>query len=249
MVPSPQEREADLVQTFVDLADTLVEGYDSAAALHRLAECCVRLLGVSAAGLMLADQHGDLKVVAASDERSQSLELFELQHSQGPCPDCFRTGQPVSVADVAVARQRWPAFVPRALQHGFASVHALPLRLRQETIGALNMFGTKTDHLSEADLRVAQALADTATIGILSKRAIRHRDVLTEQLQAALDNRVTIEQAKGMLAQAGDLEMGQAFEALRRYGRAHSTRLSEIARHLAAGTLDPAQVLTYRQHH
>jgi GAF domain-containing protein len=245
--PSPEQREPRLVQAFVEVADTLVDDYDAAEMLHQLAEDCVELLDAAAAGLMLSDQRGSLQVLASSTERTRLLELFQLQANEGPCLESFHTGQPVLVADLTAEDTRWPAFVPEAVREGFASVHAVPLRLRGEIIGALNIFGAQPGPLSEADLRVAQALADVATIGILSERAIRRGEVLTEQLQTALNNMVTIEQAKGLLAHAGDLDMDQAFQVLRGYGRAHSTRLSEIAYQLVTGGLDTADVLVHQQ--
>jgi transcriptional regulator with GAF, ATPase, and Fis domain len=245
-VPSPStQRESRLVAAFVKMADTLVDDYDIVDMLHQLTEHCVGLLDAAAAGLLLADQRGSLQVIASSTERTRLLELFQLQADEGPCLDCVRTGQPVLVSDLAAERSRWPAFATEGLREGFRSVHAVPLRLRREIIGALNLFGTEPGALGEQDLTVARALADTATIGILQERAIHRGEVLTEQLQTALNSRVTIEQAKGVLAHAGGLEMDQAFHALRSYGRARSTRLSEIAGQLVVGLLEPADVLAH----
>lgn len=231
------------MRLFVDLADTLVADYDMVDVLTQLTENCVDLLDTAAAGLLLTDQRGRLHVAAASSERTELLELFQVQASEGPCLDCFRTGRSVSVGDLETAIDRWPEFVPAALAAGFVSVHAVPMRLRGDVIGGLNLFGSRRGVLSEADTRVAQALADTATIGILSERAIRHSELLTEQLQTALNNRITIEQAKGVLAHAGGIEMGEAFTALRAYGRANSTRLHEVALRLVEGTLPVGDVL------
>jgi transcriptional regulator with GAF, ATPase, and Fis domain len=241
--PSSAHRESRLIAAFVEMADTLVDDYDVADVLHRLTEHCVRLLGAAAAGLLLADQRGSLQVLASSTERTRLLELFQLQTDEGPCLDCVRTGQPVLVSDLDAERGRWPAFAPEAISEGFRSVHAVPLRLRREVIGALNLFGTRPGAMGEQDLAVARALADTATIGILQERAIRRGEVLTEQLQTALNSRITIEQAKGVLAHAGNVEMDQAFQALHSYGRARSTRLSEIAALLVTGRLEPSEVL------
>ena len=192
--------EIKLADVFVEMADTLVDEFDVIDFLHVLTERCVQLLGVSAAGLLLTDQRDSLQVVAASSERTRLLELFQLQTDQGPCVDCFRTGQPVSVADLPSAG-RWPRFTAAAAEVGFAAVHALPMRLRTEIIGALNLFDTNPGALDEDKLRIGQALADVATIGLLQQRAIHRRDTLTEQLQTALNSRVLIEQAKGVLAE------------------------------------------------
>ena len=107
-----QDREQMLAATFVELADTLVADFDVVDFLHGLADRCVRLLEVDAAGLMLADQRGSLRVVASSSEQARLVELFQLQHEEGPCLECFQTGLPVSEPDLAAARQRWPSFAP-----------------------------------------------------------------------------------------------------------------------------------------
>jgi GAF domain-containing protein len=190
---------------------------------------------VSAAGLLLTDAQGSLQVVAASTERTRLLELFQLQTDQGPCVDCFRTGQPVSVADLPAAG-RWPRFTAAAAEVGFAAVHAVPMRLRKEVIGALNFFGTYPGALDAGRLRVGQALADVATIGLLQQRAIHRRDVLAEQLQAALNSRVLIEQAKGVLAERWQMDMDRAFDALRSHSRNHNQRLSELAQAIVDGS-------------
>lgn len=236
-------RESQLVQAFVELADTLVDDYDVDEVLHRLVERCVDLLGADQAGLMFSDQRGGLAVLASSSERTRLLELFQLQTGEGPCLDCYRTGQPVQASDLTEAGSRWPEFASQALAEGFASVHAVPLRLRQEIIGAMNLFGTQTGDLTGPDLQVAQALADIATIGILHERALRREETLTEQLQTALNNRTTIEQAKGVLAHAGGLEMHEAFDLLRRYARDHRTRIADLASQLTTRTLTPQALL------
>jgi len=201
--------EIQLADVFVEMADTLVDEFDVIDFMHVLTERCVQLLGISAAGLLLTDQQGTLQVVAASSERTRLLELFQLQTDQGPCVECFHTGQPVSVADLPAAG-RWPRFTAAAADVGFAAVHAVPMRLRSEVIGALNLFNAEPGELDEDKLRIGQALADVATIGLLQQRAIRRRDALTEQLQTALNSRVLIEQAKGLLAERLPLEVGPA---------------------------------------
>jgi len=220
--------EVELADVLVELADTLVDDFDVIDFLHVLTQRCVQLLDVSAAGLLLTNPEGTLQVVAASSERTRLLELFQLQTDQGPCVDCFRSGGPVSVADIAAAG-RWPRFAAAAAEVGFAAVHAVPMRLRQEVIGALNFFGIDPGPLDSSKLRMGQALADVATIGLLQQRAIHRRDVLSEQLQAALNSRVMIEQAKGVLAERLQVDVDRAFEMLRSYSRNHNRRLSELA--------------------
>jgi GAF domain-containing protein len=227
--------EIQLADVFVEMADTLVDDFDTIEFLHVLTARCVQLLGVSAAGLLLTDQQDALQVVAASSERTRLLELFQLQTDQGPCLDCFRTGQPVSVADLPSAG-RWPAFTAAAAEVGFAAVHAVPMRLRTEVIGALNLFDIAPGTLAEGKLRIGQALADVATIGLLQQRAIHRRDALTEQLQTALESRVLIEQAKGVLAERLHLDMDEAFTLLRGYSRNNNRRLSDLAQAVVDGS-------------
>jgi GAF domain-containing protein len=227
--------EVELADVFVEMADTLVDDFDVIEFLHVMTERCVQLLGVSAAGLLLTDGQDTLQVVAASSERTRLLELFQLQADQGPCVECFRTGQPVSVADLPSAR-RWPRFTAAAAEVGFAAVHAVPMRLRTEVIGALNFFDTKPGAVDADKLRIGQALADVATIGLLQQRAIHRRDVLTEQLQTALNSRVLIEQAKGVLAERLHVDMADAFTVLRNGARSHNRRLSELAQAIVDGT-------------
>lgn len=235
--------EQQLTEAFVSLADSLVADYDVAELLHRLAHHCVNLLDVVAAGLLLADPRGTLQVVATSSEASRTLELFQLQHDQGPCLDCYRAGAAVSVPDLGLATDRWPIFAAGTQAAGYRSVHALPMRLRDEVIGTLNLFGDRPGPLTGADARIAQALADVATIAILQERAIRHHEILAEQLQHALTSRIVIEQAKGVLAERGNLDMSQAFYQLRRHARNTNTGLTDLARGIVEGTVDSIAVL------
>jgi GAF domain-containing protein len=223
-----------LAEAFVGLADTLVADYDVIDLLHRLTSGSVELLPVDAAGLMLSDQRGELQVVSSSTEQAHLVELVQLQADEGPCLDCFRTSRQIAVADLT-GGVRWPRFAPQALAAGYRAVHALPLRLRSETIGVLNLFRGEPGTLVPDDLRIGQALADVATIGILQQRAIRHQEILAEQLQAALNSRVVIEQAKGVLAERRGLDMAAAFELLRSHARSTNRRLGELARDVVEG--------------
>jgi hypothetical protein len=228
--------DADLLSdTFVELADTLVAGFDIIDFLHMLTERSVQLLEVTAAGVLLADPRGVLRVAAASSEEVRLLELFQLQSDEGPCLDCYRTVHPTGAADLAAADQRWPRFAAAGLEAGFRSVQALPMRLRKEAVGALNLFGVKPGGLSEQSLRMGQALADVATIGLLHERSIRRGDTLNEQLQAALNSRVVIEQAKGRLAERLGLSMDEAFAVLRAQARNHNQRITKVAQFVIGG--------------
>jgi transcriptional regulator with GAF, ATPase, and Fis domain len=227
--------EVRLTDVFVEMADTLVDEFDMLEFLHGLTARCVELLGVAAAGLMLTDERDKLQVVAASSERTRLLELFQLQADEGPCLECFHSGQPVSVADLPSAR-RWPHFTEAASEVGFVAVHAVPMRLRSEVIGALNLFDTKAGAMDLEGQRIGQALADVATIGLLQQRAIRQRDNLTEQLQTALNSRILIEQAKGVLAERMQVGVDEAFSLLHGEARARSRRLSDLAQAVVDGS-------------
>ncbi|MEU5689340.1 GAF and ANTAR domain-containing protein [Streptomyces venezuelae] len=221
-----------LAQTFVELADNLVADFDLIDFLRLLTDRCVGLLGASAAGVLLADRDGELRVMAASDEQVRLLELFQLQNDEGPCLDCFRTGAPVSAPDLRREAARWPRFAAQAQLRGFGAVQALPMRLRDEVVGALNLFRSAPGPFDPVGTSIAQAMADVATISLLQQRSTQRTTVLNEQLQTALNSRVLIEQAKGKLAERQGVDMEQAFTALRRYARAHNRRLSDVARAL-----------------
>jgi hypothetical protein len=230
-------REQRIASTFVELADTLVADFDVIDFLHTLATRSVELLGATAAGIMLADHHGKLTVMASSTEEARLLELYELQNNEGPCLDCYRTGAPVARDDLPAMHAAWPAFTPQLRQHGFQSVQALPMRLRSDTIGALNLFRTEPGRLTEADLGIGQAMADVATVGLLQERAIAARELVATQLQGALTSRVVLEQAKGMLAQRAGLSLDQAFQLMRAYARSNNRRLSDVAARILDGSL------------
>lgn len=219
-----------LARVFVEVADTLIDEFDLIEFLQLLASRTADLLDASPVGLLLADQRGRLEFMAASDENVKLLELFQVQNQEGPCLDAFRTGTPVINADLTEAKDRWPRFAPRAVQAGFRSVHAFPLRLRAERIGAMNVFSaTVGGRLAETDVQIVQALADVASIGLLQERAITRGELLTEQLQGALNSRITIEQAKGALAQASGISVDEAFTIIRAHARNNNLRLGEVA--------------------
>ncbi len=232
-------REAVLVRTLVELADTLVEDFDVVELLTLLADRCVEVLDVTAAGLMLASPGGDLRVMASSSEAMRLVELFEIQSDEGPCLDCFRTGKPVMNRNIGAMNGHWPNFVPRALDSGFSSVYALPMRLRGLTIGAINLFRSTEGFLDPADVDAAQAFADVATIAILQHRATLETQLLNTQLTQALNSRVVIEQAKGVVGERAGLTMEQAFTRLRNHARNHNLRLVDVARDVVEGRLAP----------
>lgn len=221
----------------MQLADTLIADFDVIDFLHTLAQYSVDLLDVSASGILLADHTGRLNLMAASTEQARLLELSQLQAEQGPCVDAYRTGAPVSCPNLAHTPQRWPAFTPAALAAGLAAVHALPMRLHGQAIGAMNLYSSRPGDLSDQAADLGQALADVATIGILHERALRRREVLTEQLQHALNSRIMIEQAKGVLAERLHLTIDEAFALIRSYARDHDLKLADTARSITQGEL------------
>lgn len=229
--------EQQVRQTFVELADTLVDDYDTIAFLDALAHRVTNLLDVAACGLVLADHRDALNLIAASDEDSRMLELMQLQNSEGPCLECYRTGAPVQHADLADADKRWPRFAPAAHQRGYRAVHALPMRLRKSVIGAMNLFSSVPRPLNPDQIELGQALADVATIGIMHERTVRQYEVVTEQLQSALNSRIVIEQAKGVLAERLGTSTEEAFNILRQHVRSNNHKLSETALAVVDGSL------------
>ena len=252
MIPGTREKERGLTMTreellfdtFITLSDTLVEEFDLVEVLSLLSERCVELFDAEAAGVMLAGAGGVLQLLASSSERMRLLEVFELQRDEGPCPDSYRSGAPVNATDLEEASGRWPTFTAEALRVGFRAVHALPMRVRNDTIGALNLFRNTTGALSEADLRAAQAFADIATLSILQHRNHRDPQLVPKQLQQVLNTRVIIEQAKGVLAERSNIEMEEAFNLLRAYARGHQRRLNQVARDVTEGKLSASAIGT-----
>ncbi|WP_405870626.1 GAF domain-containing protein [Streptomyces sp. NBC_00005] len=237
-------RERRLAEIFVEVADSLVEDFDVIDLLQRLSTRCVELLDVSAAGILLADAHGELQIIAASDEHTRLLELFALQHDQGPCVECYRTGTARTNIDLARPESAadWPRFAARARETGYAATHAVPLRLRSRVVGALNLFQATPQRLGDDDIALAQALADVATIAILQQRTLEQSHVENTQLETALTSRILIEQVKGVLAERWNTSVDDAFEAFRTYARARRVRLSELATQIISGTFDTAAI-------
>jgi len=234
-------RESILARTMVQLADNLVDDFDIVDLLTVLVDRCVEVLDVAAAGIMLAVPSGQLQLITASSEAMRIVELFELQTAEGPCLECFQARQPVVNQDLTTAHDRWPRFAPIAVEQGFRAADAIPMRLRGQIIGALNLFRIESGSLNDDDLAAAQALADIATIAILqSRRTIATQD-LNAQLENALASRIVIEQAKGMIAERHNVTADEAFVDLRTHARNHNMRLADVARSTLAGTLDPSR--------
>jgi GAF domain-containing protein len=232
-------RESSVVQVLVELADTLVDDFDVVDMLTRLTDRCVTVLEVSAAGVMLASPADDLRLAASSSEAMRVLELFELQTQEGPCLDAFHTGKRIGHEDLQAGSGRWPRFSRAALDAGFQSVFALPLRLRERTVGALNLFSFERNPIDEQDVLVVQAFADLAAISVVQHRAATETQLVNEQLAQALTSRILIEQAKGVIFERAGVDMAEAFERLRKYARDHNLHLTTVAQSAIDGTLDP----------
>jgi transcriptional regulator with GAF, ATPase, and Fis domain len=242
-------REYRVARAFVTLADTIVADFDLTEFLHLLVDHCVDLLQVDAAGVLLSDQRGGIRMAAASSEKAELLAVFAADTHGGPCVECVQTGQAVVSSDLTADADRWPRYAAAAALCGFRAVHALPMRLRRDVIGTLSLLNTQPDGVHAMSTQLGQALADVATIGILQQRSLDHSAILTEQLQTALNSRVIIEQAKGMLAaHSGTLTPEQAFIALRGYARAHGHRLSDLARSVIDGGADVNAITTHHNH-
>ena len=230
---SDTPRETRVLDAVVSLVDNLLDDFDVFDLLTELTERCADLLDIAAAGFLLADPLGQLRLLAATSTQTRELELFQLQAEEGPCMECYATGQPVSVADLRAATSRWPRFVPAALEAGVASVHAVPMRAAGIVLGSLGLFGTRPGELNEADRLVGQTLAHIACVAILQGHAPTPSTVIP-QLHSALTRRIVVEQAKGFLRAYLDVSVDEAFSLLRRYARTHGDHLTDVARQLMA---------------
>ena len=238
-------REHDVLRAFVDLSSELVDDYDMLEMLSRLTTSCAQLLDVGSAGLLLADERGSLHLAAASSERTGQLELFQLQRDEGPCLDCYHEGTTVSVPDLEAATERWPQFAPAAVNAGFRSVHAVPMLLRGTVLGGLGLFGDRVGHLDDDDLDLARALAHVACVAIVNEKASADQGTVNTQLQRALNSRIVLEQAKGVIAHAGVLDVDDAFTELRRYARQHGRKLGAVAAEVVNRELRPQTILEH----
>jgi hypothetical protein len=235
-------REEWIARTFVELADTLVADFDLIDFMSVVVERCAELLDSAEVGLALAATRGELRVMASSSERMRALELIEFQNDEGPCRDCLLSGEQVLNYRLDAADDRWPRFTPQAREAGFQMVHALPLRLRTEVIGAMNVFSPELRELEPEDVHLTQALADAATIGILQERAVKLGADVAGLLQGALNSRIVIEQAKGIVAERRQVDMDEAFALLRSYARSNRKQLSDVARAIIDHSLAPAEL-------
>jgi GAF domain-containing protein len=241
-------RDEWLARTFVELADTLVADFDLIEFLSMLADRCIELLGAVEVGLLLADPGGGLQVLASSTERMRMTELLEVQYSEGPCFECFHLGQPVLNQQLEAADRRWPRFAPLARESGFVMVHAVPLRLRNVVIGAMNVFDTAPHEIASTESNLIRAFADAATIGILQERTVKQQSDLSAQLQGALNSRVAVEQAKGIVAERLKVDMETAFAMVRNHARSNNTQLSAVARALIEGSLTAGELTVAAEH-
>jgi GAF domain-containing protein len=231
-----------LADVFVDVADTLVADFDLLDFLQSLAGHATAISGAAAAGVLLRDRDEKLHHVGASSEDARLLELFQIQNAEGPCVDAYVTGEMVAVPDLSAAEARWPVFVPRAIEAGLASVYAFPMRLRDQVIGGLNLFRTNRVEIPAEEIRVLQALADMATIALIQEQAISRAEVVTQQLQVALDSRIVVEQAKGAVARTFGISVDEAFELIRSHARENRRRLTDVATEVVSSPEGPARL-------
>jgi GAF domain-containing protein len=227
-----------VAEVCVELSDTLVPHFTPLDHLSTLCERCVELLDITAAATVLSDRPDDRFVVAVAPERSRLREVLAVAATEGPGTDLGGTGQCVLSDAFQDEVDRWRAFGRAATAAGFESAHALPLRCRAEVVGMLALLHEHPHRVSDADHHLGQLLADTATIGLLQHRAVSTAEGVQAQLQCALTSRVLIEQAKGVLAQQGHVDVDDAFHVMRRYARAHNLRLVDVARTVTTGHTD-----------
>jgi GAF domain-containing protein len=238
-------REQRINEAFVKVADTLMDSYDIVDLLSTLVHECADLLGVEAGGMLIADTFGNLELVASTSEAAEFVEIMQLAAGSGPCVECFTTARAVSVGDIRETEGAWPEFTAAALGRGFRSLHATPMRLRGTVIGTMNLLGMRPGVFDARDVALAQALADVAIIGILQERSLRDPQIISEQLHLALDTRVMIEQAKGVLSHVHSMSMEEAFAALRAHAREHGMSLRAVA----AGIIDRSITLSMPARH
>lgn len=240
------DRERAVIDAFVSVANSLVDSFDIVDLLNGLTTDCARLLDVASAGLLLGDHKQVLHVMAASSEATRSLELFQIQRDEGPCLDCYRSGTAIAVPDLEAEAGRWPQFAPAAHSAGIRSVHAIPMRLADTLLGTLGLFGSSVGVLNDDDLALGQGLAHVASVALVAGNALTDKDAVVIQLRGALESRVLIEQAKGLLAELGNLSMEDSFTRLRTYARSNNERISDVAQRLVTRSLDGDQVLARR---
>lgn len=234
---SAPPREKQLLDTLTFVADTLVDDFDVVDFLHDLVDRCAAIFDAVDVGLVLADEHGELVVMASTNERLHLIEVLQLSAGNGPCVDAYHSGALVTAGDIEEIARRWPPFASAARDSGYQSVHAVPLRLRQGTIGSLNLFSDKLGELDPRDVPAAQTIADVCTIGLVQERTIREASLARDQLQHALDARIVIEQAKGVIAHSRDIDMETAWRMLRQRARSHQARVTDIARGVIDGLI------------
>lgn len=230
-------REARLLETFALLADTLVDDYDVVELLQTLVDACRDLLDTTDAGILLADSSGVLELIVSTSEAAELVEVMQVGAAAGPCVESYRSGSRVSLPNIDDAPEIWREFQRTARDNGFAAVEAIPMRLRDITIGTLNLLRSTPGSPPEEDVATARAFADVATIGILHERTLRESEILATQLQTALNSRVLIEQAKGVVSFTAGVPVHEAFTLIRAYARGRGLRLSDVAAQLVSREL------------
>jgi transcriptional regulator with GAF, ATPase, and Fis domain len=226
---------ATLAEVMVGLADSLRPEHDVSDTMARLVEAATSVTDAVDAGILLADEHGVLHVMASTGERASEVEEMQLGTEEGPCLEAYSTGTPVEIADFEQVRERWPRFVQTAEGRGFRAAHAVPLTLRGRHLGAMGLFFDRPESLDDRAAALVQAMAQVATIAVIQQRTIREGADLAAQLQYALDARVLIEQAKGLLASSHGVSVDEAYGLLRDRARREQTRVRDLAEQLVNG--------------
>jgi hypothetical protein len=235
-------REDLLARTFVDLADVWTDDSNQAHVSQMVVGRCLQLFATSAAAIVLSGAETQLRISACSGDQMRRTQLFELQIGEGPCFDCYRTGRSIISADLSRQSREWPRFVPVAMKAGFRSVHALPLRVPDRTIGSLNLFGAEIGILSNADILAAEALAQATAFTILRERFSGPAEAILGNLRLSSDDHLVIEQAKGVLAGRARIHLDEAMKRIERYAHHHDLDLVAVCHQIVDGDLS---LITY----
>jgi GAF domain-containing protein len=230
-MPGEEERvdERLLLEVLSDFAHTLAGRFDVSEVLYRLAENVVSILGVAGAGVSVVDDEGRLRPVTWINELTAQLERVEEANQQGPCVDSFLQGVVIRVPRLSEETGHWPEWCAEAKRHGVEAVLGVPLRAGETVIGAMNVYSIEARQWRDDDVQVAQVLTDMAAGYVANASDLEQSRRVTEQLTEALESRIIIEQAKGMLASEYRISVDEAFKVLRSHSRRHGASLRALA--------------------
>ncbi|WP_370617140.1 GAF and ANTAR domain-containing protein [Mumia qirimensis] len=220
---------------FAAASAAMVHGVDAASTVHVLVADCLSLLAADTAGILVRLADNDLELLVASSHRATELELHQAHARSGPCFDAVKTGYAIHAVGDEIA-DRWPDFATTMYGAGFHAVHAMPLRWRSRILGGLNLFWTEPERLDEERIRTAQAFADICSLAIMQSPEASDLGAFDERLRAALEGRVVIERAKGVLSELHDLDMAESFQRLIELSEAAEEPLAETASRIVEQT-------------